>query len=323
MTKKTEKKKILCIGSAGFILSNFIRYAVFNGYAKSTYNIASIDKGERFNALYNIYGNKNHQFRLADITDEHILNIIFEEQHPDIIINAVNYSGNNSSKLIKNKLIGTQNLLNAAVKWNCERFVQLSSASVYGRLIGGLRPTEVDITGFQDEYGAVEGCAENLVRAANTVHKIPVQIIRCCNIFGPRENPNNFIPKTIQNILNNEPIVLENKGQNTFDWLFVEDFCSALIKVLEKTDENSTSYNITAELELTELEMAQKICNILNKGWDLISVRDGENPTKHLMRSVKLEHLDWKTQNKLTESLATTISWYINNKNWVFNVSKK
>lgn len=315
-----EKKKILCIGSAGFILSNFIRYATVNGYTKSNYNIASIDKGERFNALYNIYINKNHQFRLADIIDEHILNVIFEEQHPDIIINAVNYSGNKSSELIKNKLIGTQNLLNAAVKWNCDKFIQLSSSSIYGET-NNYRPSETDSESFIDQEGAVEGCVENLVKAANTAHNLPTQIVRCCNIFGPRQNPENFIPKTIKSIINNEPIKIKNQGLNTYDWLFIEDFCSALIKIIQ-LDYNILNnipedqiYNITAEQELSELEVAQKICNIMEKGWDLISLENG-NPIKNLMKSNALSKIQPK--NKLVDNLNSTISWYLINKNWIF-----
>src|ERR1019366_7043986 len=259
----TNKKKVLLTGSAGFICSNFIRKAI---YEKQPYTFVSVDKITRKeNTLGNIYKNKDHPFYLADITDSHIIDIIFESEKPEIVINfaaetAVDNSLSNANLFITSNVLGTQVLINAALKYGVERFVQISTDEVLGHLTNenDLPWNEEALLNPRNPYSASKASAELLIKAAHQSHGLNYNITRSSNNYGPWQTSEKLLPKVIKCILNNESIPVFGTGSQIRDWTYVRDNNAAILAILEKGKLNET-YNISANQEITNIELIQKV----------------------------------------------------------------
>src|SRR3972149_10143360 len=188
-----ERQTILISGSGGFIFSNFIRKAI---YDKMNYNFVSIDKIKKSNALNNVYTNKSHKFYIGDIADEHFVNVVFEVEKPDIVLNAaaesfVDSSIENANPFIHSNVLGTQVLIDACLRWGVKRFVQVSTDEVFGHLTDENAPAwrEDAHMAPRNPYSASKGAAELLVRAAHETPGLTYNITRSCNTYGPRQDP--------------------------------------------------------------------------------------------------------------------------------------
>src|SRR5271155_114252 len=205
-----DKKKVLVTGSGGFILSNFIRMAIFE---KKPYDFVSIDKVTKSSVLNNIYSNKNHEFYIGDIADDHFINVIFEYERPDIIIHGaaetfVDDSLIDPNKFIHSNVLGTQVLVNAAVKWGVKNFIYISTDEVYGQLLKESDPAWKEDAHMnpRNPYSASKAAGEFVVKAAGSSFGLNYCITRSCNNYGPRQTPEKFIPKIIKCILEDQKI---------------------------------------------------------------------------------------------------------------------
>jgi dTDP-glucose 4,6-dehydratase len=154
--------------------------------------------------------------------------------------------------------------------------------------------------------------------------KIKTDVLRPCSIFGPRQSTQNFIPKIIKSILENQPVVLEGQGQRVRDWLYIEDFCSALILLLNNrySMDSIQTCNVSAGYEFSDLEIFHEITKSLGQGAELL------NFDKQPLQSEKMSSypsdtlttgLGWKPGWKVRAAIAQTCNWYLNNK-WFLNV---
>lgn len=271
----TKKKKVLITGSGGFIFSNFIRQAFYNKHHKD-FNFVSIDKVRKSHAIYNIYTNENHKFYIGDIADAHFINVIFEIERPDIVLNAaaesyVDNSIDNAAPFITSNVMGTQVLIDAALRWGVERFIQISTDEVYGHLESENDPAwpEAAPLAPRNPYAATKASAELLVKAAHHTHGLQYNITRSCNNYGPRQDPEKFIPKIIKHVLEGKKVPVYGQGQQVRDWLHVADNCDAIMTIITKGKPNET-YNIAANQEFSNIEVFHEVCKIMGRGDDLL-----------------------------------------------------
>ncbi len=315
-------KKILVTGSAGFIFSNFIRKAIYNKYP---YSFISIDKVS--GSTNSLYSNKNHTFHIADIRDQHIIDKIFEFEKPDAVIHAaaeshVDFSLTRPNDFITSNVLGTQVIINACIKHTVEKLVYISTDEVYGHLTSDTDAgwTEESPLNPRNPYAASKAAGELLVRAAHQSHGLNYNITRSSNNYGPWQTTDKFIPKVIKCISNEEKIPVYGQGLQIRDWTHVFDNCSAIMSILEKGQANET-YNISANQEVSNIEMVQKICNIMNKGHNLINhiipdPRPGHD-FRYSIDSSKIKSIGWSPKLKLSEGLDQCVEWYTMNQ-WMF-----
>ena len=318
-----KKKRLLITGSGGFIISNFIRQVFYN---KMPYSISSLDRVRDTHIIHNIYINSDHQFYIADITDPHILHVIFEKERPEIVIHAaaetcVDKSINNTMPLTMSNVVGTQNVIDECLKMK-SRLIYFSTDGVYGALVSDKESpwTEESPANPTNTYSATKFAGELLIRAAHESHDLQYNIIRPCNNYGPWQSTEKLIPRVISCILNNREIPVYGKGDNIRDWLHVYDTCSALLSVIDSGVPNEV-YNITAKQEFINLEVIQIICNTLESGHHLIKhVEDrSRNDFRCAMTNDKIKSLGWKPQHKFRDGIQQTCQWYVSNQ-YVLNI---
>lgn len=321
-----NKLKILCTGSCGFILGNFVRKAIYLSQKSQQdypFTIVSIDKISNHD-MNSYYSNKNHILHIADLTDSHIVDTIFKFEQPDIVVHGaasthVDESIKNPNVFIKDNVLATQNLLNSSVKYNVKKFVYTSTDEVYGQLTSESDQswTESSPTNPRNTYSASKLSGELLVKAMYEVHKLPYNITRSSNNYGPRQTADKFIPKIIKCLINNEKIPIYGKGLQIRDWTHVYDNCDALIKIIKEGKDNEV-YNISANQEFSNIEVVQKICNLMGKSLDSVEfVEDRKgHDFRYSVNCDKLKSLGWKSQIKFVNGIQDTIDFYLNNK-WI------
>lgn len=321
-----KKSKILITGVFGFIFSNFIRRAL-DVNLHHDYTFCLIDKITN-NTLFNNY-HSNKAFGdvyIADIKDQHVIDKIFELEQPDIIIHAaaetnVDFSLKTPNTFIESNVLGTQVMINAAVKYGIKKFIYISTDEIYGALSdeNATSWVETDMPNPKNPYSASKYAGELLVRAAHNSFGLPYVITRCCNNYGPRQTSDKLIPRVIKCILNNEQIPIYGEGRQIRDWIYVTDNCAAITKILRSNKINET-YNISANAELSNLEVVQKICNTMGQGHSLIAHIKDPRPGHDFRYSVNsskiTNELDWKPEVKFTDGLKQCIEWFSMNKWW-------
>lgn len=313
-----NKKKVLITGSCGFVFGNFIRKAI---YEKLPYQFVSVDRVND-NAINSVYWNKNHTFHIADITNQHVMDIIFKFEAPDIVIHGaaetfVDASLDNPNSFVSSNILGTQTIINSCLKNKVEKLIYISTDGVYGQL-----ESEADASWKEDAplnprnpYSATKASGELLVKAASLSHGLNYNIIRSSNNYGPRQTAEKLVPKVIKCILHDQPFPIYGQGLQMRDWTHVFDNCNGIISILNNGKPNET-YNISSNQELTNIEVVQKICNIMDKGHSLISFT--EDPRKshdfrYSMDSSKIKEMGWKPTFKFKDGIVETVNWYLAN----------
>lgn len=316
-------KKVLVTGSCGFIFSNFIRKAIYDQNQKKDkkYVFVSVDRVTA-NALNSMYWNRNHDFYPADIRDQHIVDIIFQREQPDIVVHGaaetfVDTSLTDPNSFVTSNVLGTQVIINACLKHKVEKLVYISTDEVYGQLT-----SESDAAWKEDAslnprnpYSASKAAGELMVRAAHQTHGLIYNITRSSNCYGPRQLPEKLIPKAIKCVFEGQKIPIYGEGKQIRDWTYVADNCSAIMTVLDRGKPNEI-YNISANQEFTNIETINLVCNALNKGHELISFipdpRTGHD-FRYAIDTTKIRELGWKPTYKFRDGVKDTVQWYIDN----------
>jgi dTDP-glucose 4,6-dehydratase len=314
----SDRQKVLVTGSLGFIFSNFLRKAI---YEKHPYTFTSIDRVSRKNHLNSVYANKNHQFYIVDVCDDHIMDNVFSIENPDIVIHGaaetfVDTSIENPNIFVKNNILGTQNVINACVKHKVGRLIYISTDEVYGQLADGEAPwSEDNPLGPRNPYSASKASGELLVRAASATFDLPFNIVRPSNNYGPRQTPEKFIPKIVKCIMDKTPIPVYGQGLQLRDWTHVFDNCAAILTIMKSAPPNET-YNVSACQEFSNIEVVHEVCKVMGAGHDLISfVKDRPgHDFRYAVDTTKIKNLGWTPGIKFRNGIANTIEWYQNNK---------
>lgn len=317
-------KTILVTGSCGFIFSNFMRKVI---QEKAPYKFISVDKVIAPYNRHNVELNKDHTFYMGDIADEMFMDNVLAIEKPDIIIHGaaesfVDDSIRGAGPFIHSNVVGTQVMVDMALKHKVERFVYVSTDEVYGQLKADDPSwTEETPTNPRNPYSASKAAGELIVKAANQTHGLNYNITRCCNNYGPSQPPRNLVPKIISCILKDQPIPIHGSGKQFREWIYVEDHCSAIMKIVESAPLNET-YNIGSGIECTNLEMAKKINHILNPFDKMVKDSNAkinfvkDRPGHDFRYSVdctKIKELGWKTQYTFDDGLKKCVQWYLDN----------
>jgi dTDP-glucose 4,6-dehydratase len=313
--------KILVTGGAGFIGSNFIKY-IFSQYPH--YKIVNFDKLTYAGNLNNLSGmeaNPNYQFVKGDICDRGVVEEIVGDKI-DVMVNFaaethVDRSIHDPEVFVKTNVLGTQALLESALKFRIERFVQISTDEVYGSS-SELLFTESSPLLPNSPYAASKASADLLTRSYCKTFGLPALIARSTNNYGPNQFPEKLIPLFITNALSGQELPLYGDGLYVRDWLYVEDHCKALDSVLHQGKVGGI-YNIGANCEKTNLEIAELILEGLNKPKSLIKhVKDRPaHDRRYALDSSKIrDELGWKPDTPFEKGLAETANWYIANQKW-------
>jgi len=313
--------KILITGGAGFIGSNFLRYMI-NKY--QNYEITNLDALTYCGNLENlreIEDSLNYTFIKGDITNKELVNQITKNM--DYIINFaaethVDRSINDPSIFIKSNIMGTQVLLESAKENDVKKFLQISTDEVYGTLGKNGYFQEDTPLSPNSPYSASKAGADLMVRAYHKTYKLPVNITRCSNNYGPYQYPEKLIPLMIYNALDDKELPVYGDGLNVRDWLHVYDHCTAIDLVLHK-GRNGEIYNIGGNNEKKNIEIVKLILENLNKPESLIKYvedRPGHD-RRYAIDSTKIrKELGWKPKYTFEKGIVKTIKWYCENKKW-------
>jgi len=334
-------KSILVTGGAGFIGSHVVRRFV-NKYPD--YKIVNLDLltyAGNLENLKDIDTMPNYEFVKGDITDAPFINSLFSKYQFDGVLHLAAESHVDRSILdpmtfIMTNIVGTVNLLNGAHEiWKSntdgKRFYHISTDEVYGSL--GETGFFLETTSYdpQSPYSASKASSDHLVRAYHNTYKLPIVITNCSNNYGPNQFPEKLIPLAIQNIRHNKPIPIYGKGENIRDWLYVEDHASAIDLVFHE-GENGETYNIGGHNEWTNIALIRQLCITMDKKLDrepgsseqlITYVKDrAGHDLRYAIDSSKIQReLGWKPSLQFEEGIEKTVEWYLNNTDWLENVS--
>ncbi len=316
-------KNILVTGCAGFIGSNFLNYILKERDDVFIVNLDKLTYAGNLENLKPIENNKNYRFIKGDITNVELVDYIFTKYSIKYVINFaaeshVDRSILGSSVFYQTNVMGTNVLLEAARRYNVEKFLQVSTDEVYGSLGATGLFTESTPISPNSPYSSSKAAADLMVQAFHHTYGMPIVITRCSNNYGPLQFPEKLIPLMIINTLNGKKLPIYGDGLNVRDWIYVIDHNKAVELVFEKGKIGEV-YNIGASREMTNVEIVKLILNKLGKGEEMIEyVKDRPgHDRRYAIDSSKIQNeLGWKPSFQFEQAMEYTIDWYLSNKNW-------
>jgi len=315
-------KTIVVTGGAGFIGSCFIRSLwakpekfgrIINldklTYAGNLANLPKISAGER------------HRFVHGDICDKKLVEQIFAEEKPDVLVNFaadthVDRSIGSPNDFIQTDVFGVFNLLENARKFGIEKFVQISTDEVYGSIESGSF-SETDPLMPRNPYSAAKAGGDRLAYSYFATYEMPIIITRASNNYGSNQYPEKLIPLFVTNLIEGKKVPLYGDGKNIRDWLFVQDHCDAIEFLLEN-GENGEVYNVGGGNEMQNIEITRLILELMGVGDEMIKYvpdRPGHDQ-RYSLNTEKLAKLGWKPQFDFQSALPETVRWYRENDDW-------
>jgi dTDP-glucose 4,6-dehydratase len=313
-------KRILVTGGAGFIGSNFVRYAI---ETHPDWHVTTLDKltyAGRMENLRDVIDNPRHTFVKGDIADRDVAGPLV--RNADYVVHFaaethVDRSILHAADFITTDVIGTFVLLEAAREAkNLKTFVQISTDEVYGSVPEG-SSVETDELRPRNPYSASKAGADRLAYSYWATHDVPVIITRASNNYGPNQFPEKVIPLFITNAMENLPVPLYGDGQNVRDWLHVEDHCRGVDMLLTKGEPGQV-YNIGGGNEVKNVDLTNRILEILGKPASLIQpVEDRKgHDRRYSLSTDKLRKMGWAPIHDFAEGLRETVKWYKENEWW-------
>lgn len=329
--------KIIITGGAGFIGTHVVKLFVKKYPHYQIYNLDALTYAGNLENLKDIEHLSNYQFIKADITNEQHISEIFESIQPDAVIHLaaeshVDRSIMNPNQFVITNILGTIHLLNAARKVkNFQLFYHISTDEVYGSLGETGYFKETTPYDPRSPYSASKASSDHFVRAYFHTYKLPVKISNCSNNYGPYQFPEKLIPLCINNIINEKPLPIYGKGENVRDWLYVEDHAKAIDMIFHKGKVGET-YNIGGNSEKKNIEVVKTLCKILNKKMGkpdgyyeklitFVKDRAGHDLRYAIDFSKLKNELGWQPSVTFEEGIEKTIDWYLNNNDWLKNVT--
>ena len=334
--------KFLITGGAGFIGSSVIRLLI----SETEHQVLNLDKLTYAGNLETLDGVKNnlrYRFVQGDVCDRHTVEQLFCEYRPDIVMHLaaeshVDRSIDEPSAFIQTNVVGTTVILECARDYysnldgeekNRFRFHHISTDEVFGSLDAAGFFTEESRYDPSSPYSASKAGSDHLVRAWHRTYGLPVLITNCSNNYGPYQFPEKLIPLMILNALEGKSLPVYGDGQQIRDWLYVDDHARALYEVVQRGKIGAT-YNIGGNNEKTNLEVVEKICELLDElrpkklgniesYKELITFvidRPGHDQRYAIDARKIYNQLGWKPDESFETGLRKTVSWFLDNPDW-------
>jgi len=311
--------KLLVTGGLGFIGSNFIHYMLTKYSEIQIINLDRLSVGSNQANLKAIETDKRYRFVKGDIADKKLVKNLIDEADAIVNIAAETHVDRSIAEpwaFIHSNTIGAVSLFEAAGKHE-KRILHVSTDETYGDILEGSFK-ENDKLKPSSPYSASKAAADLFAQAYHRTYNLDIVIARCTNNYGPYQYPEKLIPKTIIRATLDLLIPIYGKGKNIRDWIYVQDFCQALDTLLKK-GKTGEIYNISANNELQNIEVAKTILKIMNKPENLITFvedRPGHDIRYSLNSSKIRTELSWKPKHNFKEALKQTVNWYVNNEWW-------
>ncbi len=330
------KKKIIVTGGLGFIGSNLIDLLL-----KNNYNIINLDKVSYSSNFYNTREhkkNKRYKFIKCDLNNKNKLNKVIFAFKPSAIFNLaaethVDRSIDRPDNFIKSNILGVYNLLEVFKKYSKKnsktKLIHISTDEVYGDILRG-RSDENFPYKPSSPYAASKASSDHLVFSYVRTYKIPAIITNCSNNYGPKQHPEKLIPKLIYSILKNKNLPIYGKGLNSREWIYVEDHCQALIKVLQK-GKVGNFYNIGSNINKTNIQITKSLIKVAKKNIKIgknvkiqfVKDRPGHDVRYALNSKKIISKLKWKPKIDLIKGLNLTFKWYLSNLQYYSSIKMK
>lgn len=347
---------ILLTGGAGFIGSNLVHLLIARGH--SVLNIDKLTYAGNLSSLSAIEDHANYRFLQADICDAPAMHQAFSEFKPDAVMHLaaeshVDRSIDGPGEFIQTNVVGTYTLLDAALTYwrslpsdasdlnlnsttstarsaptqSDFRFLHVSTDEVYGSLGETGKFTEITPYDPHSPYSASKASSDHLARAWADTFKLPVLITNCSNNYGPYQFPEKLIPVVILKALDGEPIPVYGAGENTRDWLYVEDHAEALLTVVE-TGKIGETYNIGGNNEMKNIDLVRLLCSLLDElrprddgqsyseQITFVTDRPGHDLRYAIDASKIKADLGWEPKQDPESGFRKTVQWYLDNKEW-------
>lgn len=336
-----SNKKILITGGAGFIGSHVVRRFVHQYPNYEIYNLDKLTYAGNLENLKDIEDKENYHFIKGDIVDKDFIDELFTTHQFDGVIHLaaeshVDRSIKDPLAFLHTNITGTVNLLNAAKEtWDGnfenKRFYHVSTDEVYGSL--GETGFFLETTSYdpQSPYSASKASSDHFVRAYGNTYGFPFVLTNCSNNYGPNQFPEKLIPLFLNNIRNNKALPVYGDGKYTRDWLYVIDHAIAIDKVYHEGN-NGETYNIGGFNEWTNIDLIKLLCKVMDqklgqeegtssKLITYVKDRPGHDKRYAIDASKINKELGWSPSVTFEEGLALTIDWYLENEEWLNNVT--
>ncbi len=311
--------KVLITGGLGFIGSNFILRFEKKYPNWKIINLDAELHGSNKKNLVLMRKNSNYQYVKGNIQNRKLVESLVAKV--DLVINFaaeshVDRSINEPKPFINSNILGVYTLLEAIRKFD-KKFVHISTDEVFGSLISG-SADEKSPFNPSSPYASSKASAELIINSYVATYGCKAIITRCTNNYGARQSPEKLIPKIILLAYNKKKIPIYGTGKNIRDWIYVDDHCDAIIRIIQK-GVCGESYNISAKNELDNVTIVKTILQLMGRSKDLIKFtkdRPGHDFRYSLNSSKIRRELGWKPKHTFRDGIKETISWYIQNKQW-------
>ncbi len=336
-------KTYLVTGGAGFIGSNFIIYMLKKYNDIKLINIDKLTYAGNLENLKGVEKDERHIFVQGDICDSELINSLLEKYEVDYIVNFaaeshVDRSITDPEIFAKTNVLGTLNLLNCAKNYWSNgndaykegvKFLQVSTDEVYGSLGETGFFTELTPLDPHSPYSASKASADMFVKAYGDTYKLPINITRCSNNYGPFQFPEKLIPLMFNNAKNHKNLPVYGDGLQVRDWLYVEDHCKAIDIVIERGIPSEV-YNVGGHNERTNITIVKTIIDYLNKNVDnsvdeklikYVEDRKGHDRRYGIDPKKIGENLGWSPDTSFEVGIVKTMKWYLGNSDWLNSVT--
>lgn len=316
--------KVLVTGGAGFIGSHFVHYWLANHPEDTVVNFDLLTYAGNLDNLQDIADSPQYQFIQGDIRDVSAVDQVMTGV--DIVVHFaaethVDRSILEPSAFVTTNVVGTQVLLDSALRHRVKRFHHISTDEVFGSLELGSAEKFSETTPYdpRSPYSASKAGSDHLVRAYGETFNLPITISNCSNNYGPNMFPEKYFPLAITNLIEGKNIPIYGDGLNVRDWLFVTDHCRAIEAILQNGRLGETYCVGGLTKDVSNHEIAKMILNLMNLPEDRIDfIKDrAGHDRRYAIDWTKInQELGWAPSVTLEEGLRQTIEWYQNNQNW-------
>lgn len=317
---------LLVTGGAGFIGSRFVELVLQNHELPNLGSVTVVDKLTYSGNIVNLDAIRTHSrfyFQKADICDQAEIENLVNKRKIDTIVNFaaeshVDRSIESSFEFLHTNVMGTQNLLDVAKKFQISRYLQVSTDEVYGSISQGSWEEDESLKP-NSPYSASKAGADLLVLAYGKTHGMNVGITRCCNNYGLRQFPEKIIPRFVSNLIDGKKVPIYGDGNQIREWIHVDDHCKGVLKALLDGKPGEV-YNIAGKVELRNIDLARKIIKYFGRNddecFEFVEDRKGHDYRYSLAGTKIKRDLKFEPKIEFENGLNETIEWYIKNESW-------